>query len=393
MNDRFTETTRTGWFSRLGGAFSGVLVGIVAVLIGCFLLGWNENRAVRTERALNEGAGVVLDIQPGTVSPDNEGDLVHVSGETTVGSPVRDAAWPVSTSALRLIRNVEMYQWRETSRSETRTRLGGGQETVTTYEYDRVWSDSPQNSANFRHPEGHQNPAFPIEAASFTSTDARLGAFRLDAPIIERIGGSETLSFDEETQAALRTQAGSRSTVSATEVYLGADPASPQVGDTRVSYEVVRPGEVSIVAAQSGDGFAAFRAGNGERILLVSDGSVSADEMFQGAQDTNRMMLWAIRAGGLIVLVVGFGMILRPLRVLADVLPPVGTIVGMGIGLVALVLGLLVGGIVIAVAWFAVRPILSVIILVVVGAIVFLLFRSGRLKLKRKAAVEAPPAA
>ncbi len=104
------------------------------------------------------------------------------------------------------------------------------------------------------------------------------------------------------------------------------------------------------------------------------------------------MMLWGIRAGGLIVLVVGFGMILQPLRVLADVLPPVGAIVGVGVGLVALLLGLLVGGIVIAVAWFAVRPILSVIILATVEAVVFLLFRIGRLKLKRKAAAEASPA-
>ena len=392
MSDHFTETTRTGWFSRIGSAFGGVIAGIVAILAGIVLLGWNEGRAVQTERALDEGAGVVVEVSADTVDPANDGDLIHVSGDTTVGGPVSDGSWPVSAEALRLIRNVEMYQWRETSRSETRTRLGGGEETVTTYEYDRVWSDTRQDSSSFRQPSGHQNPDFPVEAASFTADDARLGAFRLDDRIIEQVGSGESLTFDDETQQALRDRAGSRATVSVSEVYLGDNPSSPQVGDTRVSYEVVRPGDISVVAAQSGDGFSEYRADNGGTILLVSDGRVPAAEMFEGAQSANRVLLWILRGVGLFALIAGFGLILRPLRVLADVLPPVGAVVGMGIGLVSLLLGLLVGGVVIALAWFAVRPVLSIGILVVVGGAVLLLWRTGRLRLKRKAA-EAEPAA
>jgi len=390
MSDHFTETTRTGWFSRLGSAFGGVIAGIVAILAGIVLLGWNEGRAVQTERALDEGAGVVVDVSADTVDPANDGALVHVSGDTTVGGPVSDTSWPVSAEALRLIRNVEMYQWRETSRSETRTRLGGGEETVTTYEYDRIWSDSRQDSSSFRQPSGHQNPEFPVEAASFSADDARLGAFRLDDRIIEQVGSGESLTFDDETQQALRDRAGQNATVSASEIYLGRDPSSPQIGDTRISYEVVRPGDISVVAAQSGDGFSEYRADNGGTILLVSDGRVPAAEMFEGAQSANRMLLWILRGVGLFVLIAGFGLILRPLRVLADVLPPVGAVVGMGIGLVSLLLGLLVGGVVIALAWFAVRPILSIGILAVVGGAVFLLWRTGRLRLKRKAAEAAP---
>lgn len=389
MSDRFTETTRTGWFSRLGSAFGGVIMGVIAILGGIILLGWNEGRAVQTERALNEGAGVVREVASDTIDPANEGELIHVSGDTSVGGPVSDSAWPVSADALRLVRNVEMYQWRETSRSETRTRLGGGEETVTTYEYDRVWSDTPQDSSSFRRPEGHQNPDFTMESASFTADNARLGAFRLSDRIIEQVGSGEALTFDEDTRAALSERAGGNATVSASEIYLGDDPASPQVGDTRVSYEVVRPDDVSVVAAQSGEGFATYQADNGGSILLVSDGRVPAAEMFAGAQSANRMMLWILRGVGLFVLIAGFGLILQPLRVLADVLPPVGAIVGMGVGLVSLLLGLLVGGVTIAVAWFAFRPLLSIGILVVVGGAVFLLWRTGRLRLRRKTAEAA----
>ncbi|WP_296818382.1 TMEM43 family protein [Brevundimonas sp.] len=384
MNDRFTETTQTGWFSRLGSAFGGVVVGLIAVIVGCALLGWNEHRAVQTERALNQGAGVVRNIGADAVDPANEGALVHVSGTTTVGGPVTDSSWPVSATALRLIRNVEMYQWRETSRSETRTRLGGGEETVTTYEYDRVWSDTPQDSSSFRHPSGHENPPFPVEPQAFTADDARLGAFWLSDEIIEQAGTAEALTFDEPTRAALEAQAGDRATVSATEIYLGTNPSSPQIGDARVSYQVVRPGELSVVGAQSGDGFIPYRADSGGQILLVADGRVPAADMFQTAQDNNRMLLWALRAGGLLVIIIGFNMIFQPLKVLADVLPPVGAIVGMGTGLISLLLGLLLGGVVIAVAWFAVRPLLSVGILTGVALLVAFLWRTGRLRLKRK---------
>ena len=392
MSDQFTETTRTSWFSRLGSAFAGILVGLIAILAGVWLLGWNEGRAVQTERALNEGAGVVQSVSADAVDPAHEGALIHVSGETAVAGPLQDNAWPVSATALRLIRDVEMYQWRETSRSETRTRLGGGEETVTVYEYDRVWSDTAQDSSNFRQPSGHHNPSFPVEAASFTAADATLGAYRLDARIIEQIGSAEALALDETTQAALRNRSGVRATVSATELYLGGNPSDPQVGDTRVRWRAVRPGEVSVVGAQSGDGFAAYRAENGGQVLLVQEGRVSAEEMFAGAQASNRMLLWALRLAGLFILVTGFGLILRPLRVMADVIPPIGAVVGMGLGLVSTLLGVLLGGVVIAIAWFAFRPILSIIVLAVAGAIGFGLWRLGRNRLKRRQAETPEPA-
>ncbi len=388
--DHFTETTSRGWFSRIGSAFGGVLFGVVLIFVGIGVLAWNENRAVRTERALNEGAGVVVSVEPDPILPANEGALIHVSGDTTVQAPIQDSQWGVTATGLRLIRNVEMYQWRETSRSETRTKLGGGEETVTTYDYDRVWSDSRQDSSNFRIQAGHHNPEFPVEAASYTAADARLGAFELDDRVIERVGGTESVSFDEQARRAIQDAAGRDVTVSATTIYLGANPDRPQVGDTRVSYEIVPADEISVVAQQSGEGFAPYRADNGETVLLVSDGIVSSDEMFEGAQSANRMLLWAIRVGGMIALITGFGLILAPLKVLADVIPILGSIVGMGTGLVAFLLGTIVGTVTIALAWFAVRPLLSIGILAVGGLIAFGLWRMGRGRVKRQ--VQAEPA-
>ena len=52
---------------------------------------------------------------------------------------------------------------------------------------------------------------------------------------------------------------------------------------------------------------------------------------------------------------VGFALVLNPLKVLADVLPPLGALVGFGTGFVAPVLTLRVAPTLVAPAWPAVR--------------------------------------
>ncbi|PIR76337.1 MAG: hypothetical protein COU32_02535, partial [Candidatus Magasanikbacteria bacterium CG10_big_fil_rev_8_21_14_0_10_42_10] len=52
-----------------------------------------------------------------------------------------------------------MYAWVEESNSTTETKLGGSQETKTTYTYTKKWVDSVPNSSNFKVKEGHINPS------------------------------------------------------------------------------------------------------------------------------------------------------------------------------------------------------------------------------------------
>ena len=55
-----TEVTEESWFSRLGGAFKGILTGIVLFILAIPLLFWNEGRAVRRAAALKQGAASVV---------------------------------------------------------------------------------------------------------------------------------------------------------------------------------------------------------------------------------------------------------------------------------------------------------------------------------------------
>src|SRR5215470_7840525 len=120
VSDSFTEVTSTSWFSRIGQSIVGVLFGIVLVVGSAVLLFWNEGRAVQTARSLAEGQGIIVDADVGRIDAVNDGKLVHVSGDLKTSAPLNDAEFGVSTKAARLVRNVEMYQWKEESHTETR---------------------------------------------------------------------------------------------------------------------------------------------------------------------------------------------------------------------------------------------------------------------------------
>ncbi|RZJ37200.1 MAG: hypothetical protein EON87_22570, partial [Brevundimonas sp.] len=191
--DQFTKTTSQSWFSRLGGAFAGIVVGLVMILVCVVALGWNENRAIRIQHALKEGAGQVVAVPIAPLDPAREAALVHVSGPVTVGGRITDDLFGVTAPAVRLMRQVEMYQWKEESKSETRTKLGGGEETVTTYTYAREWSGQENTSSEFKEPTGHENPPFDIEGQTWNAPDAHLGAFALNDDILNQLDDTAPL--------------------------------------------------------------------------------------------------------------------------------------------------------------------------------------------------------
>ncbi len=63
-NNTYRETTTTSWFSRLKQALTGIVIGLILVAASLVLLFWNEGRAIKTYRALTEGAGSIVSVGP-----------------------------------------------------------------------------------------------------------------------------------------------------------------------------------------------------------------------------------------------------------------------------------------------------------------------------------------
>jgi len=100
-------------------------------------------------------------------------------------------------------------------------------------------------------------------------------------------------------------------------------------------------------------------------------GVKSAAEMFTTAEDENRTLTWVLRLIGAAVMFFGFLLILNPLVVVADMVPFVGSILGAGAALVALVLTIALSSAIIALAWLWYRPLVAIGALVIGLAIAF----------------------
>lgn len=382
------EVTHQSWLSRLFGSFVGVLFGL-AMFVGAYpLLFWNEGRAVRRAQSLAEGAGAVISVAADRVDAANDGRLVHVTGSAAADGELRDPEFGVSAAAIRLRRSAEMYQWKETSKSETRNKLGGGTETVTVYDYEKAWDSSAISSSSFKEPEGHRNPGeMAVSSASWTAPIVTLGAFTLTTDQVSELSGDVPLPITEAALEALPSDLRAAARIHDGGYYIGESPASPAIGDLRIRYEIVPPGPVSIVARQDGQSFAPFMTEAGSPISLVAAGTHSAAGMFQTAQTENTIVTWLLRAGGFLLMFVGLTLIFQPLRVLGDVVPIVGRIIGGGIGVASALIALALSSITIALAWVVYRPLLGLTLLAVgIGAIALVLRRA-----KKQPAVVVPP--
>ena len=152
--DSFTEVSSQSWFSRIGGAIKGVLIGLILFVIAFPLLFWNEGRSVKRYKTLEEGGGAVISVTAEAVDPANDGKLVHMTGEAVTDVTLTDPEFGISANALKFKRIVEMYQWEESTEKETKKKVGGGTETKTTYSYSKTWSSSVIQSDSFKKPEG-----------------------------------------------------------------------------------------------------------------------------------------------------------------------------------------------------------------------------------------------
>uniref|UniRef100_UPI004055D23A TMEM43 family protein n=1 Tax=Candidatus Electronema sp. TaxID=2698783 RepID=UPI004055D23A len=389
QQEHVTEVSRKSWFSRLKEAVKGIAVGFILFIAAFFLLFWNEGRAVKDYKTLKEGAGAVVSALADQVDPAREGKLIHLSGKAVTEETLRDPDFSVTANALRLERSAEMYQWQERSESKTEKKLGGAEETTTTYSYSKAWSESLISSSGFRQQAGHENPgSMPFSSAEQMARQVRLGAFSLPPSLVGKISNFQPLPLSAETPLP-ENAAGRKVWRHGNGFYLGEDPNAPQLGDLRISFRIVPPTEVSIVARQSGSSLEPYRSKAGGSIELLQTGTHSAAAMFESAQQSSKMLTWLLRLGGFILMLTGLNLMLKVLSVTADVVPMFGNLVGAGTGLISFLLAAVLSLLTIAAAWVIYRPLIGLSLLAVAAVLIWAV--RGKLRARQLAAAMPPP--
>jgi len=378
----YTEVSSQSWLSRLAGAFVGLIFGLVLFFVAFPLLFWNEGRAVDRFNALEEGSGAVVSVSSEQVNAANDKQLIHLSGFADTEETLVDKEFGVSENALKLRREVQLYQWQENKSSKKKKKLGGGEKTVTTYTYEKVWSDSLIDSSMFHKP-GYENPTdFAFRKQTSVAQNVSLDAFTMSSELVRNVQNYQSITIEANSNTKLpdNTQ------VHDGGYYFGADPALPVIGDLKISFSKVVPQQVSVVAQQTGTSFEAYTTSNGGSILLLETGQVGAQAMFQTAVTENTILTWLLRGAGLFCMFIGLSLFFRPISVFADVVPLFGDIAGAGIGLISFTLALTLSAITIAVAWVLFRPVIGIALLVLAFASIWLV--RNRLKVARTRKIE-----
>ena len=393
----YQETTRQSYGSKVKGSFQGILWGIILIIAGTIVLWWNEGRAVKASNALKDFQKNYVELTDiNTVDPSFEGKAVHATGVATTEDILRDASFGIAVNAFRLCRDVEYYQWTEQSESTSKDKLGGATETTTTYTYEPDWCSDPVNSAEFKDPayKGKNFVWRVVEDADQYASNATFGAYRLNDGIIRSISGEEpvqpTLSEEQRKQLlATVTDSTVVVTVNGNQIYIGADPDYPHIGDVRITFnQVTSPKTISILEKVVNGTFESYIAKNGQSFSKVEMGTVSAQNMIEHQKSANKMWLWVLRIIGILIVVSGFRSLLTFISTVVAVVPFVQRLIGTGIGVVTTLVGLVWSLVVIALAWVAYRPVLAISLLVVaVVLIVWLVTRSRKKKISNVAAL------
>ncbi|MBR4820326.1 TMEM43 family protein [bacterium] len=385
MSDSFTKTTTTSLGSRLGSSLIGVIIGIVLFIAAFPVIFWNEGRAIKRTKALNEGEKVCVTIDAAAPAADTEGKLVHLAGPVKTSDLLGDEVFGVSVSnSLRFARIVEMYQWKETSHSETKKKTGGSTETTTTYTYSKVWSDTPINSSSFEKPEGHENPVeWPVTGEKWQVPQATLGVFSLSSDQIERAGKEAPFTPFVTNNMPLPVGLDASYVRIPGGFFKGASEGSsisaPKVGDIKVTFESAPVCEISMAGKKEGNTIRKYQTANG-LLILQYNGNLSKEEIFAAAHRDNTIITWLIRIAALLMFFFGLKLIIGPLNVLSDIIPFFGNIMDFVTGTATFLIALVLTLITVAIAWLTVRPVIGIALIVIAVLLIVLAKKKGKEK-------------
>ena len=301
----YQEVTTTGYGTRVGNSFKAIGSGFLLFIAGTALLWWNEGRAVKTEKMLDEAGSAYVEMEnPNKKDASLEGELICGTALATTEDSLIDAQFGIGAKAISLTRTVEYYQWVEHAQEKKEDKLGGKEVTTTTYTYTKEWVSRPIESASFKDP-AYQNKNMVLttyENAEQYAENVSWGAYKLSESLIQ---------LDKSTQAAYERFYGVQKSNQPTQqpvqqpaipdsvkallsdsakavldsiqaindsinkamanannkkdleyihqasnvLYFGRVPGSPEVGDVRVTFEKVVPAKCTVMAVVDGDTF------------------------------------------------------------------------------------------------------------------------------------------
>ncbi|XP_067090170.1 transmembrane protein 43 [Osmerus mordax] len=367
QHTRISSRSQPGFLERLSDTAGGMVVGVIVFFLSFYVLFTNEGRALQTAKSLEEGLSLVVSLNPFSSPADhNNNHLVHLSAPLRTSQPLHDPNYRVAVQAVKLKRQVEMYQWVEYQESKDIVE-DGETKSETTYTYNTEWKSDLINSRNFDKEIGHINPsAMAVESVTVVAPNVLVGPLSLSKGFVDQIENFQTLSL----KGLPHSDTDNFLTIDEDYFYHTQNPRQPEVGDVRVSFsyaglsgEGSYPGPaqtVSVVGMQKGVNLMPFKTQAGDTLEILYLQELSAQEVFEKQHQHNSMVTWGLRAAGWALMFLGVSLTVRIVHTLVDWVPVLRELVSLGLKLFALCVSCSFSLLTIAAGWLFYRPLVAV---------------------------------
>jgi hypothetical protein len=265
-----------------------------------------------------------------TSSSSLDGQLIYVVGNLSTTDQFIDTLFGVAAarydnnianiasalatfSFLKIQRFVQMYQWHEY--------MVEGPNGGRSYRYDKQWLSYYSDSSCFvKQSSSRKNPKFPFQSLTFIADPINFGnTFDLtDNATLAALNWYEplnTISIDDVPNGTAIQLSKLTKYIPNGFLYSQSSsnhPDQPNIGDVHVTWDVIRPSTISVVAQfhraltnQNGNSTSRHNLGpytthSGGTILMVQNGFWTVDELFQTEAHIQNTKVWKYRRNGFI---------------------------------------------------------------------------------------------
>ena len=329
--------------------FGSLVIGIILFLGSFCLLWWNEGNSAKKINIANYVNKNAIEVSSDSVQRDNDDKLIATNGLAQTSSTLSDE-FVNSPNTLILERTVKMYQWIEEN-----------EEGKTVYKKD--WSDIEQNSDDFED-KSHRNPKFTLVSKDYSAPSATLGKYDLSENQIVLIDPKKEFSnlTEKEGYKIINNQ-----------YYKGKNIDTPEIGDMLISYNYAPSGSaISIIGEQKSDNtIVSMIHKKLGAIYIQYDGKMTKAEMLEKYRNDNKFLTVFLRVLGWFLMFIGLKLFFEPLMSILNFIPVLGQLADTATTFIFALITLILSLFTISIAWFAYRPLLSLLLIAIGGLIAF----------------------
>ncbi|MEM7334204.1 MAG: TMEM43 family protein [Chloroflexota bacterium] len=293
---------------------------------------------------INEGRVDISKVARGSIAVsanqeqvNHQGELLAVSGVLHADATISDPELLNTGEFLYLRRDVEMYAWDEERNSDSDNNAS----STNRYEYNREWTDNPQDSNQFNRPNGHYNPPMRYQGEVFRVEHAEIGRFSV-AP--------DQLLFMQQRDLPLSSNIILDGRIEEEYLFIGSGSlAQPDIGDLRIQFSTFENDQqVTVFGAQNENRLQPFTGPKDSLLYRVYPGD--RDTAIEAMRTEFLTILWGFRAAGIGMMWLGLMTMVSPLTNLIGNVPIVGGLGRFAAAFVFLFVAIVLGSITIVIS-------------------------------------------